>query len=476
MRRIVLLSLLMAFGVLFAKDGKVIFVIGTVDVQRTNGNWEKVNLNSTVYTGDRIRTRLQSRCEVELPDESTLEIEENTVFEVKEIEQEESKEYSFFLWLGEVTAKFKKIVGANQKREIESPSAVVAVRGTEFTVGVDQGENTRLSVKSGIVDYRSKATGKFVTVVANQSSTIAPGQDPTTPVSTDSGDKDGQQNKGGSDSDSDMFLSLNISKFLFTETSVLSSGISIPGETLPGSQIQAGSNTSFAGTNGRFQVAAAVREGVNVIQINATNGGASASQQVTVNVNTMAPLLTVKKPLNSRFVNSSRYELEGSINDGTPMDQVELRINGQRQGKYAPQSNFRMPVVLREGLNEIQVSAEDQAGNASTITENLILDTVDPQIIIIRPAASGTPIRIPPPTPDLQQPPKSFVVRGRVIDPQPSSGIEKVTLNGIPMQLTANGQFDFNLQLRIGVNELVFIAQDRAGNESRIIRTIVVRR
>ena len=135
-----------------------------------------------------------------------------------------------------------------------------------------------------------------------------------------------------------------------------------------------------------------------------------------------------------------------------------------------------MPVVLREGLNEIQVSAEDQAGNASTITENLILDTVDPQIIIIRPAASGTPIRIPPPTPDLQQPPKSFVVRGRVIDPQPSSGIEKVTLNGIPMQLTANGQFDFNLQLRIGVNELVFIAQDRAGNESRIIRTIVVRR
>jgi hypothetical protein len=108
MRRIVLLSLLMAFGVLFAKDGKVIFVIGTVDVQRTNGNWEKVNLNSTVYTGDRIRTRLQSRCEVELPDESTLEIEENTVFEVKEIEQEESKEYSFFLWLGEVTAKFKK--------------------------------------------------------------------------------------------------------------------------------------------------------------------------------------------------------------------------------------------------------------------------------------------------------------------------------------------------------------------------------
>ena len=97
-------------------------------------------------------------------------------------------------------------------------------------------------------------------------------------------------------------------------------------------------------------------------------------------------------------------------------------------------------------------------------------------VAIIRPATSGLVINLPPNPPTSLQRPKTIIVVGRVLDPQPSSGLEKVSVNGVSIQLSPNGQFELPIKLHIGSNNILFIGRDRAGNEKRVSRTILVRR
>jgi hypothetical protein len=65
------------------------------------------------------------------------------------------------------------------------------------------------------------------------------------------------------------------------------------------------------------------------------------------------------------------------------------------------------------------------------------------------------------------------IIRGIVIDPQPSSGIKKITLNGKEIKPNSDGTFTTKIPLRKGDNRLNFIIEDMAGNilhdSSRII-------
>ena len=471
-----LLSLFL-FSIAFADTGNISFVIGKVDVQKKGkSSWESVFIDKEIENGDRIRTRLQSRCEVLLPDESLLNIGENTVFEIKIVDSKKEEEYSFFLWIGKVTAKFKKLVSSKQRRTIESPSAVVAVRGTEFSMGVDQGKRTSVRVKSGKVEYTSKSTGKSVFVGVNQISTVVPGQDPTPPRESDDSEQLIEMEGESSDDEVRVKLQINLSKFTFTEQSVRTQGLKIPGTSNPGAQISAGSAIAVADASGSFQLLVAVNEGLNSVNITAKLDDQTASTKLRVFINTEKPNITLKRPVNSRFVRIGKYDLEGAIADETPMDQVELFINKRQVGKFGGKSNFRIPIILKEGLNELTITARDRSGNTKQESQTLFLDSIKPQIVVTRPATSGQIINLPPNPPSALQRPKIYIVGGRVLDPQPSSGLEKVTVNGVSIQLSPNGQFELPIRLKVGVNQIVFIARDRAGNEQRVTRAVIVRR
>jgi hypothetical protein len=97
---------LLATTLLFADEGKVSLVIGSVDVLRSGSDqWEPVRLDGNVANGDRIRTKLQSRCEIELPDQSLLQISENTVFEVKIVDSPAEERILIFLVAGKYNGK-----------------------------------------------------------------------------------------------------------------------------------------------------------------------------------------------------------------------------------------------------------------------------------------------------------------------------------------------------------------------------------
>jgi hypothetical protein len=465
---------LLATTLLFADEGKVSLVIGSVDVLRSGSDqWEPVRLDGNVANGDRIRTKLQSRCEIELPDQSLLQISENTVFEVKIVDSPAEEEYSFFLWLGNITAKFKKLFKARQSRTIESPSAVVAVRGTEFAMQVQANKATYLRVYEGSVEYTSKSTGGSVLVGANQSSEVSEGQDPTQPEEDEeaSGELIPENDESGLD------LRVNLGSPVITDPAVRANGLSLPGSALPGATVNVAGSPIQVDASGRFRAVVPVTEGLNRFDVVASKDAASVSQSVRVFVNTEYPRLTIKRPVNLRYTNQSRYELEGAVTDNTPLDQVEIFVSGRKMGTFAPKSNFRFPIILREGENEMLVVASDRSGNATQEVERLFLDTIKPQIVVIKPAASGQVINLPPNPPgNTRQKPRSYIVSGRIIDPQPSSGIERITVNGEAVRLAPNGQFERTIQLQVGVNQILFIALDLAGNEQRVTSSVVVRR
>lgn len=463
---------------LLAETGKITFLNGTVDVQKKgNWYWEAAKINKNVSNGDKIRTRLQSRAEVLLPDNSFLKIEENTVFQVKIVDSEKENEYSFFPLTREVSADFEKLLTSRQIKTIESPNDVATVKGTEFTTGVNQGKRTFVRVRKGNVEDKSKSAGNFVIVSSNQLSDIKPGEDPPPPQDT-LGEYPSLINAVQEEPKAAIRfeLKINMNKFVFTEPLILTQGLKIQGISNPGAQVSAGSAVALADATGNFQLIVSVREGLNTISINSQLGKQAKTAELRVFINSAPPRLTLKKPENSRFISRPRYELEGAIDDQTPMDQVDLFVDQRFVGKFSAKSNFRIPVILKEGLNELTITSRDRSGNVVKETESLFLDTIKPQIVILQPAASGKIIDLPPNPPTGRQRPETFIVSGRVLDPQPSSGLKKVSINNVSVQLSPNGQFELPLKLKDGVNELIFIALDRAGNEQQVSRGIIVHR
>ena len=77
------------------KDAVVKFVIGEVEAQsRQQTSWKELRINSTVSEGDRIKTALNSRVELNMPDGTQLKINENTIFDIDEIKiPEEDQEW-----------------------------------------------------------------------------------------------------------------------------------------------------------------------------------------------------------------------------------------------------------------------------------------------------------------------------------------------------------------------------------------------
>jgi hypothetical protein len=72
---------------------------------------------------------------------------------------------------GRIRAAFDKIVGS-EPRVVQTPGALLAVRGTEFTVSVDARGNTTLDVFEGIVEVKSSLRPESTFVNAGQESTF----------------------------------------------------------------------------------------------------------------------------------------------------------------------------------------------------------------------------------------------------------------------------------------------------------------
>lgn len=122
----------------------------------------------------------------------------------------------------------------------------------------------------------------------------------------------------------------------------------------------------------------ALSDGSHTIYINAkdNDGNAAAQKSATFIVDTVAPSLNVTSPADNLKTNKTTVTVSGVTNDVTSSP-VTVTVNGNN---VTVQSNgsFTTNVTLKEGDNTITIIATDSAGQRTTVTRKVTVDTEPP--------------------------------------------------------------------------------------------------
>jgi hypothetical protein len=165
--------------------GIITGISGTVTVLLEDSTiWTEAEVNTQLRAGDRIRTADNSSAVITFFEGSTTELKPNTEIGITELIIEvgpESTTVSLEQIIGTTINRVQKLVDTASSYEIETPSAVAAVRGTEYEVAVMSDSTTTVVVTEGSVLVT--AQGVSVLVSDNEQTTVLPGEPPSTPVS-----------------------------------------------------------------------------------------------------------------------------------------------------------------------------------------------------------------------------------------------------------------------------------------------------
>lgn len=146
--------------VCFAKERQLGYVssrTGDVKVRRAKRTvWIPAELNMPVFFGDHIRTWENSRVTITLVDRSSLEIHSNTHMALNTIVSPLEKKNSVLLFFGRIWNKVRKTVVQMKGYEVQTPTAVLGVRGTEFDIASYEDGTMIVRVDSGKVTVDSE--------------------------------------------------------------------------------------------------------------------------------------------------------------------------------------------------------------------------------------------------------------------------------------------------------------------------------
>ena len=134
-----------------------------------------------------------------------------------------------------------------------------------------------------------------------------------------------------------------------------------------------------------FTPQTALTDGKHTITINVSDndGNAATAVSASFTIDTVPPVLTISNPTSGKVMNTSALTIEGVTNDSTSSPAtVEILLNGSDVGDVTIESDgsFSKAVTLAEGTNSIVVTATDYAGQSTSITLSVTLDTSAPQL------------------------------------------------------------------------------------------------
>jgi hypothetical protein len=134
--------------------GKVSFPLNRVFViPEGSSKLQMAYFNMDVFSGDKIETKRESRCEITLRSGDVTRIDENSIYTLEEIEAtKETVKATSFLSIGRLWSTIRKVFSSDDYVQVKSPSAVIAVRGTIYRVDVEEDSSTSLRVYDGEVE------------------------------------------------------------------------------------------------------------------------------------------------------------------------------------------------------------------------------------------------------------------------------------------------------------------------------------
>jgi len=137
-----------AVGFLQAVEGGVVIV-------KSSGAVEQGSEGHAIFEGDKIQVQSQSKACVSFDDDNTVDIGADSELEIKEYGLDREEDHVLLkLWRGAVDLLVKKKYdGVKSTFNLQTRSAVMGVRGTEYTVEYSESnDDTVLSVSQGEVE------------------------------------------------------------------------------------------------------------------------------------------------------------------------------------------------------------------------------------------------------------------------------------------------------------------------------------
>jgi ferric-dicitrate binding protein FerR (iron transport regulator) len=157
LRAVVVALALLAWssGLALAQD-RVIGITGNLSVKRASLASRAVALHETIGIGDELVTDAQSEADIQSGDGSTVHIYPDS----RVIYSGHAAGIGNFLYLifGSIKVHIEKLSGRPNPHSMTTPTAVIAVRGTTFSVFVDDTDATLVAVDEGTVAVANRAS------------------------------------------------------------------------------------------------------------------------------------------------------------------------------------------------------------------------------------------------------------------------------------------------------------------------------
>lgn len=140
---------------------------GSVDVRAGQGApWVPVPGPQTVAAGQEIRTHRNATAMLNFSDGSRVMINSFSIFAIDRTDKQET---GFSLKLGRIRAAFAGFLSSHVT--IRTPTAVAAVRGTVFDVGVGEDRNTEVTMAEGVLEVTDNK-GKEAVITSEETMRI----------------------------------------------------------------------------------------------------------------------------------------------------------------------------------------------------------------------------------------------------------------------------------------------------------------
>jgi len=158
---IIALSIALISSSAWADDAEVVMLLGNGEVKESSqGNWRPVAIKQKLKAGDTVRTGATSQLALLLADQTQVRLNENSVFQISGVGNAESGT-TLTLAKGRIWAQakqlfkgfFRSTAGAINASplKVDTPTATIGIRGTDWEVVVDDSGKTTVTVFSGQV-------------------------------------------------------------------------------------------------------------------------------------------------------------------------------------------------------------------------------------------------------------------------------------------------------------------------------------
>jgi hypothetical protein len=166
-------------------------VKGNVDLTR-NLESSALKLEDKLFNGDEVETKAESFAAIQFQDESSIiKLFPNTILNIRTEKNGEKYNKRSLLKMGELWAKVEKGTG---EFEIETPTTVASVKGTNFMITIGEDGTTELLTFEGEVIFQNKITGEAGAVLAGQRGVIS-GDQPIIILAIDPSDVEESQSE-----------------------------------------------------------------------------------------------------------------------------------------------------------------------------------------------------------------------------------------------------------------------------------------